>query len=381
MFVNGFHARSGGAYSVLTNFIYSGSLSDDLQYFVLMPNVGKYNKDELPENVSLINISHIYNSLVLMPLLYRFVLPRLVKSVGANIILNFADVPIVTHVHQVQYFDWAYAVYDDPVVWENMGFFDKLKRRIKLFFFFRWARHNDCMIAQTEVVKSRLAKKLQIENIAVLPNACKQYEKNNYDECQISLPKGKKFLCLSCYYTHKNMEVFIPLARKIRAEGLSYKIILTISADQHKKALRFLNLVKTSGLDDIIINIGPVDKSIIPAIYNACDALLLPTLLESYSGTYSESLYFGVPIFTSDRDFARCVCQGAAIYFNPTCPESIFCAIKSIDSDHDMGCIKRNRDNLNNLKYSWSDIAEKISSLLISELTISSSNNVLKLEK
>ena len=39
----------------------------------------------------------------------------------------------------------------------------------------------------------------------------------------------------------------------------------------------------------------------------------LPSLLESYSGAYVEAMSFGVPIVTSDRDFAREVCDGRLV--------------------------------------------------------------------
>ena len=43
----------------------------------------------------------------------------------------------------------------------------------------------------------------------------------------------------------------------------------------------------------------------------------MPTLLESFSGTYVESMFHKKPIITSDLDFAKAVCDNSAIYFNP----------------------------------------------------------------
>jgi glycosyltransferase involved in cell wall biosynthesis len=39
--------------------------------------------------------------------------------------------------------------------------------------------------------------------------------------------------------------------------------------------------------------------------------------MESFSVTYLEAMRFGVPILTTDLDFARYLCGNAAIFFNP----------------------------------------------------------------
>ena len=71
----------------------------------------------------------------------------------------------------------------------------------------------------------------------------------------------------------------------------------------------------------------------IPSLYAAADLLLLPTLLESFSGTYIEAMHHGVPICTSDRDFARVVCGDDAVYFDPTSAEHIHETIKRVLAD------------------------------------------------
>ena len=62
----------------------------------------------------------------------------------------------------------------------------------------------------------------------------------------------------------------------------------------------------------------------VPSLYSQTDALLLPTFLESFSGTYVEALHHGNTIFTSNYEFAVDVCQDSAFYFDPLDAESIF---------------------------------------------------------
>ena len=90
-----------------------------------------------------------------------------------------------------------------------------------------------------------------------------------------------------------------------------------------------------------------------------CQALFLPTLLESFSVTYLEAMHFGVPVLTSDLDFARFVCGDAAIYFDPWDPGSIKDAILRLRTDSDLGreLVARGHERLRAEFKSWDEIA------------------------
>jgi glycosyltransferase involved in cell wall biosynthesis len=150
------------------------------------------------------------------------------------------------------------------------------------------------------------------------------------------LPPGKfKFLYLSHYYPHKNIEAFLPLAHAIKTQGLPYCLVVTLAPSQNPRAAAFLQAVRDEGLDDVIFNTGPVAMAHVPSLYRQSDALLMPTLLESFSGTYVEAMYQRKVILTSDMDFARDVCGPAAIYFDPLAPTSILATMELAYNDVD----------------------------------------------
>ncbi|MFK2341775.1 glycosyltransferase [Bacteroides fragilis] len=66
-----------------------------------------------------------------------------------------------------------------------------------------------------------------------------------------------------------------------------------------------------------IVNLGIIDVSKCPQLYNECDALFLPTLLECFSANYVEAMKMRKPIVTSNLPFATNVCKNAALYFDP----------------------------------------------------------------
>ena len=138
---------------------------------------------------------------------------------------------------------------------------------------------------------------------------------------------------MSIYYTHKNLEVFIDVAKDLKHKNLPVSIVLTIDADQHKGAADLLKTIEQEGLNDTITNVGSVSMHDVPALYDQTDGLILPTLLESFSGTYIEAMYYEKPILTSNLDFAVGVCGGAAYYFDPLDPESIVVSICDLLGD------------------------------------------------
>jgi len=142
-----------------------------------------------------------------------------------------------------------------------------------------------------------------------------------------------KLFVLTRYYTHKNLEIIPRVFWQHRRELRDVAVVLTIAPDQHPNAAKLLRDVKRHGLEQNIITVGPLRQNELPAYYEHTDALFLPTLLESFSGTFLETMQFGRPILTSDMDFAHGVCGDAAIYFDPHNVDNICEAILRLKDD------------------------------------------------
>ena len=172
------------------------------------------------------------------------------------------------------------------------------------------------------------------------------------------------FLCLGWYYVHKNLEILPEALRRIRAyTSRPVECRITISPDQHPRARKFLR--QREKVRDRIVNIGPVGRNELADVYGSADALILPTLLESFSRTYLEAMHFGLPILTSDRDFARHICQDAAIYFDPLDADSVARSMARIMDDGDLRLrLARNGKRLLNQSPTWDEIAAQFVSVL-----------------
>jgi glycosyltransferase involved in cell wall biosynthesis len=174
------------------------------------------------------------------------------------------------------------------------------------------------VIVQTPLMRDRVRRELPLHRsrISVIPNACDGAPDG--PRRRISAGGPFRFLCLTEYYTHKNLEV-LPKALAI-LPGLTSRraqVVTTVAPGHHPAARRLVEAIERQGLEHQVVNLGPVSSEDLAAVYRACDALVLPTLLESFSRTYLEAMRFGLPILTSNRDFARSICGEAALYFDP----------------------------------------------------------------
>ena len=104
------------------------------------------------------------------------------------------------------------------------------------------------VLVQTETAGNRLKKYFGIKSFVVTPNAITLQEATS-DQIPANFSPNSTniyLFCLSHYYPHKNLEIFIPLAKKIKAANLPYRIIVTLAPHQHPEAKHFLKNIEGS---------------------------------------------------------------------------------------------------------------------------------------
>ena len=331
--INGTSSRTGGGRSILRNYVQlldKSVLADRYSLLTVDPEAFAWITND---RIDVVGLPKRYGHTIFSPLVHEFLLDRILKQHRIDLVFNLADLVVRTRVKQVYLFDWPYAIYPDSVVWKQMDRRDWIVRKTKLSLLRRRIRRPTVTIAQTPVAKEALERLYHLPNVAIVPNAVSLDNFGTNGGKRFSLPVGTKLLYLTYYYPHKNLEILIEVASRVRDLGRNYRIILTIAANQHENAARLLQDIHDRHLDDIIVNVGPVAMADVPSLYRGCDGLLMPTLLESFSGTYVEAMYHRIPIFTSDLDFARGVCGDAACYFDPHDADDIVDKIDAVFDD------------------------------------------------
>jgi glycosyltransferase involved in cell wall biosynthesis len=215
-----------------------------------------------------------------------------------------------------------------------------LRSVMGLFLFKKDADH---FIIETEDAKSRLIKKLHTNEVSVVSNTCSSYY-FQYKTYPNKLPARKgneiRLITITSYYPHKNLESIPAVLSELKEKNINnINFVLTLKNDDYNKII-------PEEWRHRVYNIGPIRVMECPSLYNECDILYLPTLLEMFTASYPEAMVMGKPILTSDLSFAKSICGDAALYFNPYNINDITNCIERIISDKSLyqECIERGKE-------------------------------------
>ena len=191
-----------------------------------------------------------------------------------------------------------------------------IKKKLHVFYMNRDA---DIIVSETKEATDAFKRVFKrVKKFEIVLNNCSSFYWN-YNKQNLKNQKSKKefsLLTLSNYRPNKNLECIPKVIEELHRQNVyDVRFILTIDKEVYNK--------KFSAYKDSIINIGFQKAEACPAVYEKCDAMFLPSYLECFSASYPEAMIMEKPILTSDLEFARVICQGAALFFNPDDPVDI----------------------------------------------------------
>lgn len=318
LIINTTTAFKGGSVQVAFSLIKEFRKYDEHQFHIFYgPSLFKLiDVSEFPKNFKFYFFKYRPSQKLtsLRPLSIEF--NRLEKNIGADFVITTSGPsywrPSCPHLLG---YNLPHYIYGDSPFWGIA----KMSTRLRFYFLKFIIKHffkndADYYFVQTEDVKERLIKFINNQNVYTVPNTC-GFTETRVSEKFRSLPRKKeatfRFLTLSAYYEHKNLEIIGAVSKKLQGLGYSnVEFVVTLNKDTFSKCFNDYPSSK-------IINVGPVKPKECALLYKECDALILPTLLECFSANYVEAMFMKKPILTTDLSFARTVCGNAALYFSP----------------------------------------------------------------
>ncbi|MBI4538240.1 MAG: glycosyltransferase [Gemmatimonadetes bacterium] len=124
----------------------------------------------------------------------------------------------------------------------------------------------------------------------------------------------------------KNLEIIPAVAAALHRRGRrDVEIVLTVPPHGGPYIPYMKAVERALGAAEAAVpirRIGRVPHTELPALYRSGAAVFVPSWVESFSAAYVEAMQFGLPIVTSDLDFARAICGDAAVYVSPLDPEA-----------------------------------------------------------
>ena len=220
---------------------------------------------------------------------------------------------------EVMRFANAWVTNPNRYAWKTLPFKAWLRMHLYRINQIRMLRNAKFIVTQSDIVGQGLKRilHLQDKNICVVPNVLpKVFQtiqvKHTYIENQVDVA------CVAAPIYHKNLLIIPKVLKALKEKHNLNNVRFHITIPADNPILRQIIFESSSyGVDDCIVNHGRCSQEKLSDIYNQCSISYLPTLLETFSVTSLEAMYFGLNIVATDFEFNREVIQDAGLYYQP----------------------------------------------------------------
>lgn len=254
---------------------------------------------------------------------------------------------------EVMRFANAWVTNPNKFAWNSLSFSGKIKMYLYCLNQRLMLRKAKYIITQSETVKQGLLKitKLNDERINVVPNVL--------PETFLSFPINKEIdsdwidiVSVAAPNPHKNIEIIIDVLNVLRDKYniSNVRFHLTLPEDTliYKK---IYNRAQNYNLLGNIVNHGRCTQKELAEIYCKCSICFLPTLLETFSASSLEAMFFNLNIVASDFLFNREIIDDSGLYFEPMNAVDAADKIYSLIDNKDLCSDLKNKMESRLLKY------------------------------
>lgn len=267
------------------------------RYFVFptQPDfLGSYNrvKKEIKLIETIINPDIVYS--ITAPSYFSFKTPE---------VMRFTN-PWVTHPNKYS--------------WSVLSRFSKLKTKLYCWNQRRLMRKVRFFITQTETTKQGIIRITNVpsENVKVVSNVLPEAFAS-MDRSHIVDDEWINIACIGNPVPHKNIDIIPSVLLSLDRLDIKKVRFHTTIPFGHPLERKIIDEVKSHGMYDRIVNHGRVSQKELGEIYRKCQFCFLPTLLEVFSASTVEAMYYGLPIVATDFSFNREVLEDSCLYYPP----------------------------------------------------------------
>lgn len=220
-------------------------------------------------------------------------------------------------------------IYPDSPYFDSLSFIPKAKDRVMSFIkHIAFKLNSDVLIFESEEAEKRVLTKYKKQTFTVNNTLNEVFNEKMRWNTGLSQKLDSTYLnilSIAANYPHKNLNIIPQVIDELIGLGIEdFRFILTLDKDEINFESKYLSYVEF---------IGKVDIESVPPLYQVCEILFMPTLLEVFSTSYLEAMFMGVPIVASELPFATDVCGDAALYCEPLNPASYASAIAKLIKD------------------------------------------------
>lgn len=312
--------HAGGAYQIANNFVRKTLEHPEIEWiYVVSSDLDASLPDEMKgmENYHVFPTQPDYRRTyqkvkVELKELERKEKPDVVYSITAPSYFTFNAV-------EVMRFTNPWVTHPNKYSWATLSLINRLKTRFYCWNQRRMMRKAAYFVTQTETTKKGIIRITGVpyENVKVVNNVLPQVFK--------SLPKTPKnqdgnwmdVACVGAPVPHKNFDILPAVIKQLKALGVeNVRFHVTIPTDNPLLSMYKRDL-DVLGLSDRIVTHGRCSQNELAEMYRGCQLCLLPTLLEVFSASTLEAMYFRLPVVATNFDFNSEVMGDSCLYYEP----------------------------------------------------------------
>lgn len=331
---------SGGTFQVAQNFLLKSLEHPDIEWYYFNSKdqdveIGSHFKDLLNNRYFVFPsqpdfLGSYKNVQKQLRLLEEQIKPDVIYTIVAPSYLLFKS-------KEVMRFTNPWVTQPNKFSWNTLSLKAKIRTKLWCWVQKYFLRKVHYFITQTDTTKRGLMKITgePDSHICVVPNVLPALI-SKQDTTALGSDGWINIISPAVAYPHKNLEIIPDVIYKLQKLGINnvrFHTTLPVNNAIYKTIeLKLSNY----GLSDRWRNYGIVPQIELVKIYRQCQMMFLPTLLEVFSVSAIEAMYFGLPIVATNFSFNTEVFGDACLYFEPTNAENAASQISKIIQSPDL---------------------------------------------
>ncbi|WP_327018706.1 glycosyltransferase [Croceibacter atlanticus] len=327
LIVNLIPIKKGGGQQVASNFI-NQSLKNKNHNILFLVTSETYCHTLLKDlDADFISINNSISSRIFFQ---YFKLPFIIKRNKTDVLytmfgpgLNFKNIISITGCAYSNIF------YPEIDFWSDYSFKQRIKLKLIDYYRLKTTLASDAIIFENRSMQERSIKLYNFpkERTKLILPSISDYKFENNDSFVKSLnsinSNNFNILLLTGWHKNKNIEIVPLILYEIQKQG-RYDISFVITVHiNHPDSVKLYNEAVKLKVDKNIVFLGSVEPHNIPNLFQKIQAVGLFSLLESFSNNIIESWYFKKPLFISNEEWSKSICNEAAIYVQRDDPKDI----------------------------------------------------------
>ena len=240
------------------------------------------------------------------------ILPDVVYSITAPSYFSFDAI-------EVMRFTNPWVTHPNKYSWSVLSWKSKIKMKIYCWNQRRMMRKACYFVTQSETTRQGIIRITGItpEKVVVVKNVLPELFKSLNITPKPQIGSWIDIACVGAPVPHKNFDILPEVLKELKHLGIDNVRFRVTIPSSNELMKTYYSKLSRNGLEDRIISHGRCSQAELAEMYRQCQLCFLPTLLEVFSASTLEAMYFRLPVVATNFDFNTEVMGDSCLYYEP----------------------------------------------------------------